>query len=212
MVDPFRTPDGADDPADATGGAGPTDVDISRLTDAETPTQFSHELYIDSTNLRAALADCSPTRSLEVGCGYGRLTPWIADRADEHHAFDQSQPRLAVARAEHPDVRFCRAKAEALPFPDDAFDLAVTWGVLNHVPSTVVDVAAAELNRVVSPDGTVVVSEATDGTPDPRWEYRSVREWCDLFTPRELVWQTNTERNEEPFRDPDREHVVMKFR
>jgi ubiquinone/menaquinone biosynthesis C-methylase UbiE len=188
------------------------DSDVNRLTDAETQSEFGHELYIDSTNLADALADCSPTLSLEVGCGYGRLTPWIADHADEHYAIDLAWSLLSAARREYPDVQFQCAQAEALPFPDDAFELAVTWGVLNHVPSDSIRVATGEIDRVVASDGTLVISEATAGTPDPRWEYRSIEEWCGLFAPRQLVWHTHTERDKEPFRDPEREHVVMKFR
>lgn len=201
------------------GHAGGTDASertgepaVVGLTDAETRAELSHELYIDASNLADALADCSPARSLEVGCGYGRLTPWIAARADEHYAVDPERSLLAAARREYPDVQFQRAAAEALPFPDDAFGLAVTWGVLNHVPAEAIDAATDELDRVVAPDGTLVVSEATDGTQDPRWEYRSVTEWRDLFAPRRLVRQAHTERDEEPFRDPEREHVVMTFR
>lgn len=186
--------------------------DVARLTDAETLSEFSHELYIDSTNLIDALSDRSPARSLEVGCGYGRLTPWVADHADEHYAVDPARSLLSAAHREYPDVRFQRATAEALPFPDDAFDLAVTWGVLNHVPSDSIRTATDEIDRVVAPDGTLVISEATAGTPDSRWEYRTIEEWRDLFAPRQLVRQTSTERDEEPFRDPEREHVVMKFR
>lgn len=204
----FRNPTGGNDvEADRKSGS-----DVSRLSDAETRSEFSHELYIDSTNLTLALADCSPTRSLEVGCGYGRLTPWIAETTTEHYAVDLSRSLLSAARREYPDVRFQRARAESLPFPDDAFDLAVTWGVLNHVPSAAIDAATDELDRVVTPGGTLVISEATDGTPDPRWEYRSIEEWRSLFAPRSLAWHTHTERGEEPFRDPEREHVVMKFR
>lgn len=202
---------------DANGGDGAAggrseDAGVARLTDAETRAEFSHELYIDSTNLVEALAESSPTRSLEVGCGYGRLTPWIASRADDHYAIDLAESLLSAARREYPDVQFQRARAEALPFAADAFDLAVTWGVLNHVPSESIRAATDEIDRVVAADGTLVISEATAGTPDPRWEYRAVGEWRDLFPSRELVGQTYTERDEEPFRDPEREHAVMEFR
>lgn len=203
--------DREDGPKPNDGAADAWDA-ARRLTDAETPAEFSHELYVDSTSLERALAGRSPTRSLEVGCGYGRLTPWIAERAAEHHAVDPDRVLLSAAAAAHPGVRFHCARVEALPFPDDAFDLAVTWGVLNHVPSSLIDAATAELDRVVGADGTLVVSEATDGTPDPRWEYRSVGEWRDRFEPRRLDRCEHTDRDREPFRDPDREHVVMTFR
>jgi hypothetical protein len=57
---------------------------VDALTDAGTRAEFSHELHFDASNLAAALADCTPARSLEMGCGYGRLTPRIAACADEH--------------------------------------------------------------------------------------------------------------------------------
>jgi SAM-dependent methyltransferase len=200
------------DGEDGDGSDRTDEAAVSELTDAKTQAEFSHELYIDSTNLSAALTGCSATRSLEVGCGYGRLTPWITQATAEHHAVDLSRPLLEAARREYPDVRFQCAQAESLPFLDDVFDLAVTWGVLNHVPSESIDTATDEIERVVAPEGTLVISEATDGNPDPRWVYRSLEEWCALFSSRELAWHAHTERDEEPFRDSEREHVVMRFR
>lgn len=185
---------------------------VDRLSDAETRSEFSHELYIDSTNLIAALKDCSPVRSLEVGCGYGRLTPWIADRAEAHYAIDPERSLVRAARREHPHVSFQCARAEALPFPDEMFGLCVTWGVLNHVPGDSISIATEEIDRVVTADGTLVISEATAGRPDPRWTYRSIEEWHNLFASRQLVGYSFTERNQESFRNPEREHVVMKFR
>lgn len=188
--------------------------DVEGLTDAGTRAEFSHELYVDATGLDGALADLSPGRALEVGCGFGRLTPWLAARADELWAVDLDGSLLAAARRQHGHrgVRFARAAAERLPFPDGAFDLAATWGVLNHVPDGAIDAAAGELDRVVAADGALVVAEATAGAPDPRWTYRSVDEWRELFAPRELVRRAATERDGEPFRDDRREHVVMTFR
>lgn len=214
MLERFRSffaPSGANDRSSSKDDRNRA-FDIAHLTDANTQSEFSHELYIDVTNLVDALADCLPARSLEIGCGYGRLTPWIADRSNEHHAIDLEQSLLSAAQKEYPDVRFQRARAEALPFSTDGFDLAVTWGVLNHVPSHSIRTATNEIDRVVESDGTLIISEATAGTPDPRWEYRPVEEWCDLFPSRQLVWHTYTERDEEPFRNPEREHAVMKFR
>ncbi len=195
-----------------TAGTRPGNGDVTGLSDAESRAEFSHELHIDVRHLVAALEGRSPSRAVEVGCGYGRLTPWIADRTRELHAVDPDPSLLAAARREHPEIHFQRARAEALPFADDSFDLAVTWGVLNHVPEASIREATAELDRVVVPGGSLVISEATDGTPDPRWEYRSIAEWRRLFSPRRLVRAARTEREAEPFRDPDREHVVMTFR
>jgi SAM-dependent methyltransferase len=51
------------------------------------------------------------------------------------------------------DVRV--ADAERLPFADDSFDIAYSWGVLHHTPDT--DRAVSELRRVLRPGGRALV-------------------------------------------------------
>jgi len=53
---------------------------------------------------------------------------------------------LAEARRRHPQVEFVLADAEALPFADAAFDVALGAFVVNHLPHP--ERAAAELRRV----------------------------------------------------------------
>jgi SAM-dependent methyltransferase len=45
----------------------------------------------------------------------------------------------------------CEASAEALPFPDDTFDLVAASGVLHHTPQ--VETALREACRVTAPNG-----------------------------------------------------------
>ena len=45
--------------------------------------------------------------------------------------------------------------AEALPFPDDSFDMVYSWGVIHHSPRT--DQAAREILRVLRPGGRFAV-------------------------------------------------------
>ena len=48
------------------------------------------------------------------------------------------------------EVRFAQGNVLALPFPDDAFDLVVTSGVLEYVP---LEDGFTEMSRVISPGG-----------------------------------------------------------
>jgi ubiquinone/menaquinone biosynthesis C-methylase UbiE len=48
--------------------------------------------------------------------------------------------------------RLIQADAEALPFPNESFDLAYSWGVLHHTPDT--PQAIREVHRVLRPGGT----------------------------------------------------------
>src|SRR5262245_56069014 len=69
-------------------------------------------------------------RVLDVGCGTGRLTAYVAGRAAAVYAFDPSGENVAAARAaltgEQGDrVRFAVHDAEALDLPRERFDLAL---------------------------------------------------------------------------------------
>jgi ubiquinone/menaquinone biosynthesis C-methylase UbiE len=78
----------------------------------------------------AGLVDLDDTRVLEVGCGDGRVTRFLAAHAREVYAFDPDQERVAAAEGSLAEelrhrVRFAVHDAEALDLPRRRFDLAV---------------------------------------------------------------------------------------
>lgn len=109
-----------------------------------------------------------PTRSLEIGCGYGRLSPNIADYVDEAHSVDINTKGLEDARKYYPQVKFSEASATDLPFEDDFFDVLVSWTVLQHVMPNLIDRAFSELNRVLKDSATVILCEATLHADNPQ--------------------------------------------
>ena len=96
-------------------------------------------------------------RWLDVGCGNGAFTQLIAEQCEPLTlvGIDPSEAQLAYARQQPllQSVDFVNADAMALPFPDDAFDLAVMPLVIFFVPEPAQGVA--EMARVVVPGGTV---------------------------------------------------------
>jgi ubiquinone/menaquinone biosynthesis C-methylase UbiE len=78
----------------------------------------------------AAAVDLDEKRVLEVGCGSGRLTRFIAERAASVYAFDPKADDLAKAReslvgAARDRVRFAVHDAQALDVERERFDLAL---------------------------------------------------------------------------------------
>jgi ubiquinone/menaquinone biosynthesis C-methylase UbiE len=78
----------------------------------------------------AAAADLDGKRVLEVGCGSGRLTGFVAKRAAYVYAFDPKAADLAKARESlgpeaRDRVRFAVHDAEALDVERERFDLAL---------------------------------------------------------------------------------------
>jgi ubiquinone/menaquinone biosynthesis C-methylase UbiE len=100
-------------------------------------------------------------RGLEVGCGFGRLTPTFASLSTEHVAVDINTNALTAARMAYPHLDFREASVTRLPFPDDHFDFVSTWTVIQHVPPHLVEQAIGELKRVLRPAGSLLLCEQT---------------------------------------------------
>jgi len=122
---------------------------------------------------------------LELGVGSGLNLPlYEPGRVARVTAIDPSSPLLARAAARAREaavpVVLVRARAEALPFPDDAFDTVVVTYTLCSVsePSR----ALAEVRRVLRPGGELVfiehglAREARVG----RWQRRLTPMWQHL--------------------------------
>ncbi|HOU55255.1 MAG TPA: class I SAM-dependent methyltransferase [Myxococcota bacterium] len=107
--------------------------------------------YLDEAEV-AAVADLVRGREvLEVGCGTGLILQRLAGLASRAVGVDLSPGMLRKARERGLEV--LEGRAEALPFPDASFDVAVSFKVLAHVPD--VRAALAEMARVVRPGGAV---------------------------------------------------------
>lgn len=96
-------------------------------------------------------------RWLDVGCGTGSFTELILDRspASKISAVDPSADQIAFAKSKPGAQRidFRQGDAMALPFAENAFDVAVLALVIQYISDR--DKAMAELVRVVRPGGTV---------------------------------------------------------
>ncbi len=76
--------------------------------------------------------------ALDIGCGSGRWTYYVSQRAKHVYSIDPSQ---AILAADHllkgvENVSLCQASLDDMPFADEQFDFAFCLGVLHHVPDT----------------------------------------------------------------------------
>jgi len=127
----------------------------------------------ETTVIRDLLGGRSISRCLELGCGFGRLSPTFADLAETHVGADINPDALRAARSAYPDLTFMLVDGERLPFPDHSFDLVASWTVLQHVPPTKIAGVLAEIKRVASRDGVVLLCESTRNAGQPSrhcWE------------------------------------------
>lgn len=102
---------------------------------------------------RAAVAEISPRRVLEVGPGRGETAEWIArETGAKVIAIDQSARMVELTRARGIDARV--GDVQDLPFEDETFDCVVAAWMLYHVAD--LDRGLSEIARVLRPGGRLV--------------------------------------------------------
>lgn len=96
---------------------------------------------------------------IDIGCGTGVLSSAILARCKPSKVvgIDSAEPFVEAARARVGDLRFrCQqGSAEALPFGDAEFSVAVSGLVLNFLRDK--SKAVAEMKRVVCPGGNIAL-------------------------------------------------------
>lgn len=94
------------------------------------------------------------SRVLEVGCGTGRTSCYLARQGVQVTALDLRDDMLAKARrratAEKAAVAFVQGSITDLPFPDDSFDIVLAESVTIFAD---IPLALREYRRVLRPEG-----------------------------------------------------------
>lgn len=111
------------------------------------------------------LAECAPlagARIIELGCGAAGLSRKLLAAYPDARVVglevdERQHAKNLAAPAER--LSFVQAGAQAIPFPDAGFDLALMLKSLHHVPLALMDAALAEVARVLKPGGLLYVSE-----------------------------------------------------
>jgi SAM-dependent methyltransferase len=95
---------------------------------------------------------------VDVGCGTGRLAPYLAARGLSPSGIDLSPEMIRVARRDQPGFGFDVADLRELPFADAALAGLVCWYSLMYLAPADRPAAFSELARVVKPGGYLVTA------------------------------------------------------
>lgn len=110
--------------------------------------------------LRSTLGPLNFARVLEIGCGTGKNTQWLVDRAAHITAVDLSEGMLAVAsdKITSPQVRFVQADIlQPWTFAEGNYDLVTFSLVLEHIEHLAPILTAAA--ALLAPGGHVYIGE-----------------------------------------------------
>jgi len=123
---------------------------------------YLEQTYVRDCVTRAALA--APIQmAYDVGCGFGRLTPVLAEQAARVIGFEREAALAETARRLLPTYEFVQVSSlEQLPVNDRSAEFVLVFTVLQHMPDWNAEAVIQETLRVLTPDGFVLVVEETD--------------------------------------------------
>jgi SAM-dependent methyltransferase len=93
----------------------------------------------------------------DLGCGPGRVTAYLASQGLSVFGLDLSESMLAIARREHPGLRFVRGSMLELDLPDSSLDGVVSWYSIIHTPEEHLPALFAGFHRVLRPGGHLLL-------------------------------------------------------
>ena len=125
-------------------------------------------------------------RILDLGCATGRLTYAMKERFPEAEVWgiDVGGPMVRYAHLRGIDlgldVNFAQRLAEDTKFPDQHFDLVVSYIMFHEMPAKIADVALAETFRILRPGGVFFPVDFGTGAQAPEMNaYRRFSLWWD---------------------------------
>lgn len=135
----------------------------------EIPDFIPTDIVIDELALLNRLVPLGAQRIIELGCGAANLSRKLLAAYPACTVagleVDQAQHAKNLAAPPVPGLSFIAAGAQAIPFDDDSFDLAIMLKSLHHVPLDGMNPALAEARRVLKAGGHLYVSEPVFAGP-----------------------------------------------
>ena len=93
------------------------------------------------------------TSVLDLCCGSGQATQFLVERSRHVTGLDASPLSLNRARKNVPQADYVEAFAEAMPFPDNHFDVVHTSVALHEMEAQQLQQILKEVQRVLRPGG-----------------------------------------------------------
>ncbi|MFI6599422.1 class I SAM-dependent methyltransferase [Nonomuraea sp. NPDC050536] len=94
----------------------------------------------------------------DLGCGPGRVTAHLRSLGVNAFGIDLSPEMVAVARRDHPELRFEEGSMTALNLADEAVGGAVAWYSTVHTPPELLPTVFAEIHRILAPGGHLLIA------------------------------------------------------
>ena len=177
--------------------------------DGNNPAQISAINYHMVQALRRDLQGESYSHAVELGCGYGRLTPWLSEFADQVTGIEPNEEVREYIPEYYPNLEVLSSKGQDIDLPTNTADLLVTRSVLQHIPDEEIERVASEISRISTSGATLLLCEETIGESRKFIWPREVERYQSIFSDWELdsAW-----RREAPAKTRDHTRMRIKFK
>lgn len=102
----------------------------------------------------------SPTCYLDIGCFDGGITHAISNYFNLHKLQTHGVDIKSYSEADgYSNITFSQYDGKTLPYSDNSFDLITCLMVLHHVPEENLKTLMSEINRVMKPNGFIILRE-----------------------------------------------------
>jgi SAM-dependent methyltransferase len=103
--------------------------------------------------------------TVDIGCGSGRDTAWLAQHGFAATGYDASEGLLTEARRLHPDIQFHHAVLPELSgIAEASFTNVFCETVIMHLPPDAIAASVQRLMAILEPQGTLYLSwRVTEG-------------------------------------------------
>ncbi|MFI0807247.1 class I SAM-dependent methyltransferase [Streptomyces echinatus] len=101
----------------------------------------------------------------DLGCGPGEITAHLAGLGLSVYGLDLSESMVAIARREHPALRFEQGSMLELPLTDGSLAGIVSWYSSIHTPTGELPSLLTEFHRVLAPGGRLLLAFQVGDAP-----------------------------------------------
>ncbi len=109
------------------------------------------------------------SKVLDVGCGTAHLTNWIKQKGFEVYGIEPSNEMYTFAKENFPEIEIKKGISSAIPYPDNSFDLIVSFEVLRYIDRAENIKTYKEFYRVLKSGGSFFVTQVNLFSTD--WYY-----------------------------------------
>jgi ubiquinone/menaquinone biosynthesis C-methylase UbiE len=128
---------------------------------------------------------------LDVGCGAGvPVAKFLVEAGFEVVGIDFSEKMLKLARKNVPQATFVRKDMIKMDFADNSFDGLTAFYSIIHVPREKHSLLFKRFNRILRPDGTMLVCMGPDDWESTE-EYYGIRMFWSQYSPEKSLQLVN---------------------